>query len=232
MLDHQPAYEQLARIGKGVASAHRIHLLDLLAQGEKTVETLAQQAGMSVKNTSAHLRVLRGARLVEARRDGQFSVYRLADAAVATFVLALRRLAEDRLAEMREFTANFLADRERLTAVDRRRLLQRLRAGEIVVLDVRGADEFEAGHIPGARSVPIGDLERALRTIPRSKEIVAYCRGPYCGLSEKAVALLRRRGYRASRIHDGVIDWQDSGLPIERGRGPRTRKPTSRSISP
>lgn len=232
MDDYQPAYEQLARIGKGVASGHRIHLLDLLSQGDKTVETLAQEAGLSVKNTSAHLRVLRGARLVDARKDGQFSVYRLADAAVATFVLALRRLAEDRLAEMREFTAHFLADRARLTAVDRRRLLRRLRAGEIVVLDVRASDEFEAGHIPGARSIPIGDLERALGTLPRSKEIVAYCRGPYCGLSERAVALLRRHGYRASRIHDGVIDWQDAGLPVERNPGHRTRKPTTRSISP
>lgn len=216
MHDFQPAYDQLARIGKGVASAHRIHLLDLLAQGEKSVERLAQEAGISIKNASAHLRVLRGARLVEARRDGQFSIYRLADAAVGRFVLALRRLAEDRLAEMREFAGQFLADRERLNAVDRRRLLQRLRAGEIVVLDVRASEEFEAGHIPGARSVPIGDLERALRTIPKSKEIVAYCRGPYCGLSEKAVALLRQHGFRASRIHDGVIEWQDAGLRIER----------------
>lgn len=227
-----PVYEQLARIGKAVASPHRIHLLDLLAQGEKTVESLAGEAGISVKNASAHLRVLRGARLVESRRDAQFSVYRLADAAVASFAVALRSLAENRLAELREFAAEFLAGRERLTAVDRRRLLQRLRDGEVVVLDVRPPAEFAAGHIPGARSVPLAELERALRTIPKSKEIIAYCRGPYCGLSEKAAALLRRRGYRATSIHDGVVDWREAGLPVE--RGPRARRPSAatRSIAP
>ncbi|HEU0225010.1 MAG TPA: metalloregulator ArsR/SmtB family transcription factor [Steroidobacteraceae bacterium] len=228
---HLPVYEQLARIGKGVASAHRIHLLDLLAQGEKTVETLAGEAGISVKNASAHLKVLRGARLVESRKDAQFSIYRLADAAVASFVVALRNLAENRLAEMREFTAEFLANRERLTAVDRRRLLQRMRDGEVIVLDVRATAEYEAGHIPGARSVPLPQLEQVLRTIPKDKEIIAYCRGPYCGLSEQAVALLRRRGYRAARIHDGVIDWHDAGLPVERSRRTRTERHTKRSVA-
>jgi rhodanese-related sulfurtransferase len=226
-----PVYEQLARIGKAVASPHRIHLLDLLAQGEKTVESLAAEAGISVKNASAHLRVLRGARLVESRRDAQFSVYRLADAAVGSFVVGLRSLAENRLAELREFAAEFYTGRERLTAVDRRRLLKRMRDGDVVVLDVRPPAEFEAGHIPGSRSVPLAELEHALRTIPKSKEIVAYCRGPYCGLSEKAAALLRRRGYRATSIHEGVVDWREAGLPVERGPRARRAATSTRSIA-
>lgn len=212
----QPVYEQLARIGKAVASPHRIQILDLLAQGEKTVETVAEEAGLSVKNTSAHLRVLRGARLVECRKEAQYCFYRLADDAVASFTLSLREIAERRLAEVREFSQEFLSGSDRLTAVDRRKLLQRMRKGEVVVLDVRAASEYEAGHIPGARSVPLAELEKALRTIPRDKEVVAYCRGPYCGLSQKAVALLRSKGYRAIRIHDGVVDWKDAGFPIAR----------------
>ncbi len=210
-------YEQLARIGKSVSSPHRIQILDLLAQGEKSVEAVAAEAGLTVKNTSAHLRVLRGARLVESRKEAQFSFYRLADEAVASFVVTLRELAERRLAEVREFSLAFLGGRERMTPVDRRKLLSRMRKGEVVVLDVRAAAEYEAGHIPGARSVPLTELEKALRTIPREREVVAYCRGPYCGLAEEAVALLRKKGYRASRIHDGIVDWKDAGFPVEGG---------------
>jgi rhodanese-related sulfurtransferase len=208
-----------------VASGHRILILDLLAQGEKSVEALAEEAGLSVKNASAHLRVLRGARLVECRKEAQFCFYRLADEAVGSFTVALRELAEHRLAEVREFAQEFLNGRERMTAVDRRRLLERIRKGEVVVLDVRAPEEYAAGHIPGARSVPLAELEQALRVIPKSREIIAYCRGPYCGLSEKAVALLRRKGYRATRMHDGVIDWREAGLPITRAtaRPPQRR---------
>jgi rhodanese-related sulfurtransferase len=209
-------YEQLARIGKSVASPHRIQILDLLAQGEKSVEALAEEAGLTLKNASAHLRVLRGARLVDSRKDGQFVFYRLSDEAVASFIVVLRELAERRLAEMREFSEEFLKGRERLKPVDRRKLLQRMRKGEVLVLDVRAADEFRAGHIPGARSVPLAELEKTLRTIPKNKEVVAYCRGPYCGLSERAAALLRSKGYRAVSMHDGVVDWREAGLPIAR----------------
>lgn len=209
-------YEQLARIGKAVASPHRIEMLDLLAQGEKSVEALAEEAGLSIKNTSAQLKVLREAQLVECRKAAQFCFYRLADDAVASFTVALRELAERRLAEMREFSEAFRKGRERMNAVDRRDLMARIRKGEVIVLDVRPATEFQSGHIAGARSVPLAELEKALGTLPKSKEIVAYCRGPYCGLSEKAVTLLRSRGFRASRIHDGVIDWRDAGLPVTR----------------
>jgi rhodanese-related sulfurtransferase len=217
-------YEQLARIGKCVSSPHRIEMLDLLAQGEKSVEALAAEAGLTVKNASAHLRVLRGARLVETRKDAQFCFYRLADDAVASFVAGLHELAEKRLAEVREFSVEFLKGRERLTAVDRRSLLRRIRQGDVVVLDVRDTSEFKAGHIPGARSVPLEELERALKSIPKNKEIIAYCRGLYCGLAEDAVALLRKKGYRASRIHDSIVDWKEAGLPVARPLQPR---PTS-----
>lgn len=219
--DLQTLYEQLARIGKAIASPHRIQILDLLAQGEKSVEALAEEAGLAVKNASAHLRVLRGARLVECRKAAQFCFYRLADEAVASFSMSLRELAERRLAEVREFAEEFLKGRERMTAVDRRRLLARIRSGEVVVLDVRAASEYEAGHIPGARSVPLAELEQALSTIPKTREIVAYCRGSYCGLSEKAAALLRSKGYRAISMDDGVVDWREAGLPVARATPPR-----------
>ena len=217
-----PLYEQLARIGKAVASPRRIQILDLLAQGEKSVEALADEAGLSVKNASAHLRVLRGARLVDCRKAAQFCFYRLADDSVASFGIALRDLAERRLAEVREFAEDFLNGRERMTAVDRRRLLARIRKGEVVVLDVRAAAEYEAAHIPGARSVPLAELEQALGTLSKTQDIVAYCRGSYCGLSEKAAALLRSKGYRAISIDDGVVDWQKAGLPLARA-APRAR---------
>lgn len=209
------AYEQLARIGKCVSSPHRIQILELLAQGEKSVEALARDAGLSVKNASAHLRVLRGARLVEARKEAKFSFYRLADPTVSSFVISLRNLAERRLAEVREFAQQFLHDRERLNAVDREHLVKCIRSGDIVVLDVRATSEYEAGHIPGARSVPLDDLESALDSIPKTAEIVAYCRGPYCGLSGKAVELLRSKGYKATSIQDSVVDWTDSGFDLD-----------------
>jgi rhodanese-related sulfurtransferase len=222
----QPLYEQLARIGKAVASPHRIQILDLLAQGEKSVEALAEEAGLSVKNASAHLKVLRDARLVECRKAAQFCFYRLADDAVASFGVALRDLAERRLAEVREFSEEFLNGRERMTPVDRKKLMARIRKGDVIVLDVRAASEYAAGHIPGALSAPLDELEKALRTLPKDREIVAYCRGLYCGLSEKAVALLRRKGYRATRMHDGVVDWRQAGLPVTRAAAPKRRAQT------
>lgn len=210
-------YEQFARIGKGVSSPQRLELLDLLCQGEKAVETLATQAGLTVKNTSAHLRVLRGARLVETRKDGQYVYYRLADEAVCSFFLALRHLAESRLAEVREVAREYFGGRPGMTPIDRHRLLERVRSGEVTVLDVRPESEFRAGHIPGARSVPLDELRHTLQSIPRDQEIVAYCRGPYCVLALEAVELLRAEGYRAVRLEDGVADWRAAGLPIERG---------------
>jgi rhodanese-related sulfurtransferase len=176
------------------------------------------------------LRVLRGARLVDVRKDAQFSFYRLADEGVASFVGSLHELAERRLAEVREFSDEFRNGHERMTAVDRRNLMRRIRDGDVVVLDVREASEYEAGHIPGARSVPLDELESALKSLPKSREIVAYCRGLYCGLAEEAVATLRRKGYRASRIHDSIVDWKEAGLPVARRAAPR--RDTSKQSAP
>lgn len=211
-------YQQLARIGKAVSSPQRLALLDLLANGEKPVEGLAAELRLSIKNTSAHLRVLREARLVESRKDGQYVYYRLAEAGVATFFLALRDLAERRLAEVREVSRQYLGGRRQMTPVDRRQLLSRIRAGEVTVLDLRDESEFAAGHIPGARSVPIAELKKALRSVPRDQEVVAYCHGPYCVLSLEAVQLLTAKGYRATRLDDGLLEWAAAGLPVERGR--------------
>ena len=210
-------YEQFARIGKGVSSPQRLELLDLLCQGEKSVEMLAAEAGLSIKNTSAHLRVLRAARLVETRKEARYVHYRLADESVATFFVSLRTLAESRLAEVREVARQFLGGREEMTPVDRQRLLERARTGEVTILDVRPADEFRAGHIPGARSVPLDQLRQTLGSIPRDQEVVAYCRGPYCVLALEAVELLRAEGYRAARLEDGVAEWRAAGRPVEVG---------------
>lgn len=211
-------YQHVARIGKAVSSPARLELLALLAEGEQSVEQLARATDLEVKNASAHLRVLREARLVEVRKEARFVFYRLADEAVASFFLALRDLAERRLAEVREVSERYFGGRERMSSVDRRRLLQRIRRGEVTVLDVRPASEFAAGHIPGARSVPLSELRKTLRSIPRDQEIVAYCHGPYCVLAVEAVELLRAKGYRATRLEDGIVDWRAAGLPTATGK--------------
>jgi rhodanese-related sulfurtransferase/DNA-binding MarR family transcriptional regulator len=208
-------YLQLARIGKGVSSPQRLELLDLLSQGEKPVETLAAQTGLTIKNASAHLRVLRSARLVETRKEARHVYYRLADESVGTFFLALRGLAENRLAEVREVAREHFGGSLDMTPVDRHRLLERVRRGEVTVLDVRPAAEFRAAHLPGARSVPLAELQQMLGSIPRDQEVVAYCRGPYCVMSLEAVELLRAEGYRAVRLEDGVAEWRAAGLPLE-----------------
>ena len=217
-------YPQLARIGKAVSSPQRLELLHLLSHGEKSVEALAGQARLPIKNASAHLRVLREARLVEPRKEGQHVYYRLAEEGVATFFLALRDLAERRLAEVREVSQQYFGGRKQMTPVDRRQLLSRIRAGAVTVLDFRDESEFASGHIPGARSVPLGELRKALRTIPRDQEVVAYCHGPYCVLSLEAVQLLNARGYRATRLDDGPVEWAAAGLPVERGPAARPGK--------
>jgi rhodanese-related sulfurtransferase len=208
-------YEQFARVGKAVASPRRLEILDLLCQGEKTVEELGQHARIDVKNASAHIKVLRGARLLDSRRDGKHVYYRLADPAVGSFWLSLRSLAEQRLSEIRDVVQTYFDEPERMRAVDRRTLLERARRGDVVVLDVRPADEYATGHLPYARSLPLAELKRRLATLPRGKEIAAYCRGPYCVLSHDAVEFLRRRGFRAIRLDDGVLEWRAAGMPIE-----------------
>lgn len=210
-------YAQFARIGHAMASPRRIELLDLLGQGEKSVETLARQLGMEVGNTSAHLRVLRQTRLVDTRRDGTFIYYRLADDRVLTFLRGLQGVGQSRLAEVRQVVGQYLDGRDELTPITLKELRKRMRDGDVTVLDVRPAEEYRAGHIPGALSVPVPELTRRLGDIPKSREVVAYCRGPYCVYSLEAVTLLRKHGYRARRVEEGLPDWRAAGHAVEVG---------------
>jgi rhodanese-related sulfurtransferase/predicted transcriptional regulator len=207
--------EQLARVGKAVSAPKRLELLDLLCQGPRTVEALAEQAAISVANASQHLQVLRAARLVEAEKKGLYVEYRLADDEVCRFFIALRRLAEARLAEVEQVTREFRQARGEMEAVDPDELLRRVRKGEVTVIDVRPVEEYRAGHIPGARSIPVGELEGRLRELPKRREIVAYCRGPYCVMAVEAVALLRKKGFKARCMEQGVADFRARGLRIE-----------------
>jgi rhodanese-related sulfurtransferase len=210
-------YEQLARIGKVMASPKRLELLDLLAQGPRTVEALARETGLSVANASQHLLALRTARLLIAEKSGVYVTYRLAGDDVAAFYRTLRTLAESRLAEIAHVTREFMDDRSALEAVDRDDLVRRVKRGGVTVLDVRPAEEYAAGHIPGALSMPLPQLERRLGELPKGREIVAYCRGPYCVLALEAVRLLRRRGFRAQRLEDGIPDWRARGYRVAVG---------------
>jgi len=204
-------YEQLARIAKALASPARLELLDLLAQGPKNVDLLAAQSGQSRANTSQHLQVLRGARLVDASKSGLHVTYRLAGDEVADHYLALRKLAEVRLTEIEHITRDYLKRRSQLEGISGDDLVARVRRGEVTVLDVRPAGEYAHGHLPGAVSVPLAELEQRLAELPADREVVAYCRGPYCVLSVEAVELLRARGFRAVRLDDGVHDWRQRG---------------------
>jgi rhodanese-related sulfurtransferase/DNA-binding MarR family transcriptional regulator len=208
-------YEQVARIGKALASPKRLELIELLCQGEKTVETLAAQAQISVKLTSAHLKELRQARLVETRKDGKYVVYRLAGTSVADLWVTLRAEAEERLVELQLALANIVAHGDELHGVDRRAVLKKAASGEVMVLDVRPADEYAAAHIPHARSLPLGELRKRLAELPKDTPVVAYCRGPFCLMAKDAVELLRRKGYRAFHLTDGVAEWRSRGLPVE-----------------
>jgi rhodanese-related sulfurtransferase len=210
-------YEQIARIGRATASPGRLELLDLLSQGPRTVEALATELGHSVANTSHHLQVLRRARLVEAEKAGLYVTYRLSDTAVSTFFLALRRLAEARLAEVEQVTRQYLQARGALESVSRDELLRRVRSGDVTILDVRPRQEYRAGHIPGALSVPLSELKTRLAEVPKDREVVAYCRGPYCVMALEAVALLRKRGFRAHRMEEGIADWRARGWRVDTG---------------
>lgn len=208
-------YEHVARIGKSLSSPKRLELLELLAQGEKAVETLSAQAGIDMRLTSAHLRALREARLVDTRRDGKYIFYRLSGPDVAQLWVSLRETAEEHLVELRLALEEMSSDPDSLCCESRESLLQKARQGEIVVIDVRPASEFAAGHLPFARSLPLAELEKRLADLPVDRAIVAYCRGPFCLMSDEAVKLLRARGYAARKITDGVSEWAAGGLPIE-----------------
>lgn len=208
-------FEELSRIGKALASPKRLELIEILAQGERSVEALSRATALSVANASHHLQALREARLVEARKEGLFVFYRLVSPQVFDLVGMIRRLAEQHIAEVDRLVRAYFGARDELEPVSREELTQRAQAGTVIVLDVRPPEEYRAGHIPGAASVPLDQLERRLKKLPRGKEIVAYCRGPYCLMAYEAVALLRERGRRARRLVDGFPEWRAAGLPVE-----------------
>lgn len=209
-------YEQVARIGKALASPKRLELLEILAQGEKTVEALGAELAIDIKLASAHLKALRDARLVDSRREGKYVVYRLSGRDVSDLWVHLREVAEEHLLELRMAIDGMVAQPAKLASVDRGTLLEQARRGDVVVIDVRPQAEYDAGHLPYARSLPVAELEQRLAELPRRRQIVAYCRGPFCMFSDEALKLLHARGYKASKLLDGVSEWQAAGLPIER----------------
>lgn len=218
--EKQELYAQLARVGKAVGSASRLELLDLLAQGERSVEALALAAGMGVTNTSAHLRVLREAGLVATRREGTRVVYRLASDEVARVAVNLRELARAQLADVDRAAQAYLGGTEDpgMQAVTREELRRRMQRGDVVVVDVRPREEYDAGHIAGAVSIPVDELEERLAELPENLEVVAYCRGPFCVYSPQAVAILRAHGRGARQLQDGFPEWKLDNLPVEIAR--------------
>jgi rhodanese-related sulfurtransferase/DNA-binding transcriptional ArsR family regulator len=213
----QALFTQFAAVAKTLGHPHRLELLEQLAQGERSVEILAQRTRLSVANASQHLQHMRRGGLVANRRDGRFIYYRLADDAVLDLLAALRRIAERSSAEVERVIRSYFDKRDSLEAVSRAELMQRLRAGAVTILDVRPEDEFALGHLPNALNIPLGELEARLGEIDPEQEVVAYCRGPYCVLSYEAVAKLRARGFNVRRLEDGLPEWRAAGLPVVGG---------------
>jgi rhodanese-related sulfurtransferase/DNA-binding transcriptional ArsR family regulator len=213
-------YGQFARIGKALSSPHRLEILELLAQGERTVDSLATEIGLSLANASQHLQALRQAALVESRKEGLYVSYRLADPAVFELCTAIRTVAEHRLADLERLVREHFGDRSDAEPVQMDELLKRARSENMVILDTRPATEYAAGHIAGAISVPVDDLQRRLRQLPKRKEYVAYCRGPYCVYADRAVEILRSSGRHARRLLEGFPEWRAAGFPVEAGARP------------
>lgn len=209
-------FEQFAAVARTVGSAHRLELLELLAQSERSVEALAELSGLTIANASQHLQQLRRTGLVSARREGRRVLYKLADDDVVALLGALRRIAERNVGAMEKVLASYFRERDSLEPVSAKELLRRMREGSVTVIDTRPPEEFDAGHLPDAVNVPLCDLKRRLRQLPRDQEIVAYCRGPYCMLSYEAVAELRKRGFKALRLDAGYPEWKAAGFPVER----------------
>lgn len=208
-------YQSIAKVAQALANGNRLQLLEFMAQGERSVDALAGMTGMTVANASQHLQALRRAGIVSARKDGQRVFYRVAGDDVVRLYDGLRVVAESRLAEVRELVNDFLGDRRALEPVLADELLTRAKKGLVTVLDVRPHEEYVAGHLPGAINVPLDRLEDYLATLPKKREIIAYCRGPYCLMSFEAVAALRKRGWKARRLQDGFPEWKAAGLPVE-----------------
>lgn len=203
-----------AEVAKALGQGHRLEILELLAQGERSVEALAERTALSIANASQHLRLMRRAGLLASRRDGKRILYGLSDPAVLDLIGALRRVAERNLADVRAVIGDYFHERDALEPVGRKELAQRLKNGLVTVLDVRPEDEFSAGHLPGAVNIPLRELSKRLRELSKDREIVAYCRGPYCVLAFEAVALLRKRGFSIRRLEDGYPEWKAAGLPV------------------
>lgn len=210
----QALFVQFAAVAKALAHEHRLELIEHLAQGERSVERLAELSNVSIANASQHLQQLRRAGLVVSRRDGKHVLYRLADDAVVTLLGALRSIAERSLGEVEKVVSGYFRRRDELEPVSRGDLVRRLKAGSVTLLDVRPEDEFGLGHLPGAINIPLRELEKRLAELPKRREIVAYCRGPYCVLSFEAVAALRQRGFKVRRLEDGLPEWRAAGLPV------------------
>lgn len=215
----QTVFVAFAAVAKAVAHPHRLEILEQLAQGERSVEVLADRTRISVANASQHLQNLRRTGLVVPRRDGKFVLYRLADDSVLSLLASLRHIAERHSVEVECVVRAYFADRDGMEAVSRQELLTRLKAGDVTVLDVRPADEFALGHVPTAVNIPLSELKRRLASFNPNREIVAYCRGPYCVLSYEAVAMLRAHGFKVRRLEDGLPEWRAAGLPIAGGIG-------------
>jgi ArsR family transcriptional regulator len=212
----QQLYLQFAEMAKALGHAHRLEILELLAQGERSVESLAERAGLMIGNASQHLRLMRQAGLLVSRREGKRILYRLSDPAVLDLTAALHRLGERNLGEVKSVLAGYFNQRDSMEPVSRKELSRRLRDGLVTVLDVRPPDEFAAGHLPNAVNIPLRDLTRRVGKLPKKQEVVAYCRGPYCVLAFEAVAMLRNRGFEARRLEDGYPQWEAAGLPVEK----------------
>lgn len=208
-------YEQFARTTKALSSPKRIEILDLLGQGEKTVEMVAEQTSLGIKNTSAQLKELKSAMLVDTRRDGKYVYYRLTSNSVAELLLRLRTFSEGHFAEIQKIASEVFEDANSMEPVNRKQLLAQAKRGDVLLLDVRPTDEYTQSHLPYAISVPLSDLQKELKNLPKNKEIVAYCRGPYCFFAKEAVELLTKKGFKASRLKDSVYEWTTYGLPAE-----------------
>ncbi|MBF0283756.1 MAG: metalloregulator ArsR/SmtB family transcription factor [Magnetococcales bacterium] len=212
----QELFEHLGRIGKAVGQGHRLAMLEFLAQGERTVEALAQLSALSVANTSKHLQQLRSAGLVESRKEGVYVHYRLSDPEVVTLLGVIRRLSERHLAEVEALVRDYLLAKDAMEPLPREVLLERMREGSVTVLDVRPREEYAAGHLPQSFNIPLRELERRFHELPPDREVVAYCRGAYCVLSFDAVARLREKGFNARRLEEGFPEWRQADLPVER----------------
>ncbi|MGH7014832.1 MAG: ArsR/SmtB family transcription factor [Stellaceae bacterium] len=207
-------FDGFAEVAKALGHGSRLEILELLAQGERSVDSVAERAGLSIANASQHLRLMRRAGVLASRRDGKRVLYRLSDPSVLALTAALGRVAERNAAEVRAIVGGYFRQRDAFEPVTRRELLRRLKDNLVTVLDVRPVDEYDAGHLPGAINIPLRELSRRLREIPRNQEIVAYCRGPYCVLAFEAVGLLRERGFKVRRLEDGYPEWKAARLPV------------------